>query len=61
MGVRSGCRNRVRPIIGRPEVRGQVPRPEAGARSHGLGARQTSVDLDQRQRSFGDHAMFSRT
>ena len=31
----------------------------AGARSHELGA--TYVDLGQRQRSFGAHAMFNRT
>ena len=33
----------------------------ADARSHGLAAGSLSVDLGQRQRFFGGHAMFSRT
>jgi len=37
----------------------QDPKPALGLMA--LGARQTSVDLGQRQRSFGAHARFSRT
>ena len=50
---------------GRPELAQNARRLPlmtlADARSHGLALGRPSVDLGQRQRSFGAHAMFSRT